>query len=252
MVILCFLVVCAYVKAESAFSLNLKMDSAISALALGVFTSSLLIETRPSQVPASLSRADVNAFDRPLMVTRQDMALKRISDVTMVGLGFLPAVSLLGNFTVTTATTYLVMYSQAMLLAYGTRMLFKNNITRFRPYSHDGRALGLNSRHDSFPSGHTCAAFLSASFFSTTFVLENPDSRWRWPAVIGSHALAASVGVMRMMGGMHFLTDVLAGAAMGSFYGWLIPVLHLQRNRSGEHTFPLKLTGNSLLVSVSF
>ena len=128
-------------------------------------------------------------------------------------------------------------------------MLFKNNVTRFRPYSHDGRELRANHRHDSFPSGHTCAAFLSATFFSTTFVLENPNSRWRWPAIIGSHAIAASVGAMRMMAGMHFLTDVLVGAAMGSFYGWLIPILHVQRNRN-ENTFPVKLTGNGLLVSL--
>jgi len=137
------------------------------------------------------------------------------------------------------------------LLAYGTRMLFKNNVTRFRPYSHDGRELRTGHRHDSFPSGHTCAAFLSATFFSTTFVLENPGSRWKWPAIIGSHTLAASVGAMRMMGGMHFLTDVLAGAAMGSFFGWLIPVLHAPRRRNNEQAFPVKLTGNGLLVSLS-
>ena len=252
MVILCFIAVCSYVKAENVFSLDLKTDLTLGSLAVGVFFSSLLIETPPTpdQFPFSLSRRDVNAFDRPLMVARQNAAIKRASDITMVGLGVLPVVSLLGNFNMTTATTYVVMYSQAMLLAYGTRMLFKNNITRFRPYSHDGRELRANHRHDSFPSGHTCAAFLSATFFSTTFVLENPDSGWRWPAVIGSHALAASVGAMRMMGGMHFLTDVLVGAAMGSFYGWLIPVLHLRRNRNSENTFPVKLTGNGLLVSL--
>ena len=252
-VILCFLVICAPVKAESVFSLDFKTDITLSALAVGAFVSSLLIKTPPSQsqIPPSLSKRDVNAFDRLLMVTRQNAAIKRASDITMVGLGFLPLVSLIDNFTVSAVTTYLVMYSQAMLLAYGTRMLFKNNVTRFRPYSHDGRELRTGHRHDSFPSGHTCAAFLSATFFSTTFVLENPGSRWKWPAIIGSHTLAASVGAMRMMGGMHFLTDVLAGAAMGSFFGWLIPVLHAPRRRNNEQAFPVKLTGNGLLVSLS-
>jgi len=252
MAIICFLAVCAQVKAESVFSLDLKTDITIGALAVGVFVSSLFIENPPeqNQVPPSLSRRDVNAFDRPLMVTRQNAAIKRISDVTMVGLGFMPVVSLIDNFTMTTVTTYVVMYSQAMLLAYGSRMLFKNNITRFRPYSHDGRELRANHRHDSFPSGHTCAAFLSATFFSTTFVLENPDSRWKWPAIIGSHTLAASVGAMRMVGGMHFLTDVLVGAAMGSFFGWLIPVLHLQRNRDNGNHFPIKPIENGLALSL--
>jgi len=142
------------------------------------------------------------------------------------------------------------MYSQAMLLAYGSRMLLKNNITRFRPYLHDGRELRANHHHNSFPSGHTCSAFLSATFFTTTFLLENPDSRWRWPVIAGSHMLAASVGAMRMLSGMHFLTDVLAGAAMGSFFGWLIPHLHLHRNYHGTNTFPIKMTGNALLLSL--
>ena len=249
MALLCFLAVCSTAKAESVFSLDLKTDITLSALAMGVFVSSLLIETQPSQVPPSLGRRDVNVFDRQLMVARQNEAIKRASNATMIGLSFLPVVSLLDNFNMATITTYVVMYSQAMVLAYGTRMLFKNNVARFRPYSHDGRELSADHRHDSFPSGHTCVAFLAATFFSTTFVLENPDSRWRWPAVIGSHALATSVGAMRMMGGMHFLTDVLAGAAMGSFYGWLVPFLHVRRNHNSVNSFPVKMTGNGLLVS---
>jgi len=245
--ILCFLVLCANLKAESVFSLDLKTDIALSALAIGVSISSLFIEIQPSQIPASLGRSDVNAFDRALMVTRQSTAIKRISDVTIVSLGVFPVLSFLDNFNVNTVLTYGVMYSQAMLLAYGSRMLLKNNVTRFRPYLHDGRELRSDHRHDSFPSGHTCAAFLSATFFSTTFSLEHPDSRWRWPVVIGSHVLAASVGAMRMMAGMHFLTDVLTGAVMGSLYGWLIPYLHRNRN---ARNIPVKVTGNGLLVSL--
>jgi len=246
-----FLAVCSHLKAESVFSLNFKTDIALGALAVGVFTSSFFIETLPNQIPLSLSRNDVNAFDRPLMVTRQNKTIMRISDVTMVSLAFLPVVSFLDNFNTTTLITYSVMYSQAMLLAYGSRMLLKNNVTRFRPYIHDGREIRANHRHDSFPSGHTCAAFLSATFFSTTFSLEHPDSRWRWPVIIGSHAIAASVGAMRVMAGMHFLTDVLTGAAIGSLYGWLIPYLHVRRNHNnGNNHFPVKMTGNGLFLSL--
>ena len=245
--ILCFLVLCGNLKAESVFSLNWKTDITLGVLAIGVSVSSLFIETQPSHIPFSLGRSDVNAFDRAFMVTQQSAAIRRISDVTVVGLGILPVFSLLDNFNANTVLTYAVMYSQAMLLAYGTRMLMKNNITRFRPFLHDGRELRPDHPHNSFPSGHTNSAFLSATFFSTTFSLEHPDSRWRWPVIIGSHAVAASVGAMRMMAGMHFLTDVLAGAAIGSLYGWLIPTLHRDRN---VRDFPVKVTGNGLLVSL--
>jgi len=248
LLLLCVLLPCSNAKAESVFSLDARTDIVLGTITLGVLTGYLLIENPPNQVPDSLSRSDVNALDRSLMVTRLNPSIKSISDVTVVSMGFLPVLSVVGNLNRNTLITYGVMYSQAMLLAHGTNRLLKNNITRFRPYLHDGRALSVNDRHDSFPSGHTCAAFLFATFFATTFSMENPDSRWKWPVIAGSHVFAASVGAMRMLSGMHFLTDVLAGAAIGSFYGWLIPYLH--RNTASNTDFPVAFTGNGLLVSL--
>ena len=37
---------------------------------------------------------------------------------------------------------------------------------------------------------------------------------------------AAAVGTLRVAAGRHFPTDVLAGAALGSLIGWLIPTVH--------------------------
>jgi undecaprenyl-diphosphatase len=61
----------------------------------------------------------------------------------------------------------------------------------------------------SFPSGHTMTAFsiaLVVSFFYPTL---------EWPL----YFLAASIGVSRVVLGMHFLSDVLAGAVLGSALG---------------------------------
>jgi len=249
--VLCSLVVCSPLKAESVFSLDLGTNIALSTLTLGVLASSFLIENPPSQIPSSLCRSNLNALDRSLLVTRYSPIIRYISSATMVSMAFLPVLSIHDNFNMNTVTTYGVMYSQALLLAFGTRRLLKENITRFRPWYYDGRTLGSNPRSDSFPSGHSCAAFLSATFFSTTFLLEHPDSRWRWPVIAGSHTLAAGVGAMRILSGMHFFTDVIAGAAIGSLYGWLIPYLHFRRSRNSNNAFPIKITGNTLLLSVS-
>jgi NhaP-type Na+/H+ and K+/H+ antiporter len=43
------------------------------------------------------------------------------------------------------------------------------------------------------------------------------------------------------------LTDVLAGAAMGVFYGWLIPTLHKRTNK--ENGLSFFFTGNGFLIS---
>jgi undecaprenyl-diphosphatase len=61
----------------------------------------------------------------------------------------------------------------------------------------------------SFPSGHTMTAFsiaLVVSYFYPTL---------EWPL----YFLAISIGLSRVVLGMHFLSDVLAGAVLGSALG---------------------------------
>jgi len=248
--LLLFFVLSFNLKAESVFSLDLKTEIAIYAVAIGTVVSSFFIETLPSHIPESFKKNTLNFLDRSMLVTRLNSTVRYISSAAMVGINFLPVLPILpafDNFSMDTVVTYGVMYSQALLLAYGTRTLLKNNITRFRPWYYGDSVPGPDSRHDSFPSGHTCSAFLAATFLSTTFSLEHPDSRWRWPIVFGSHALAAGIGALRIVSGMHFFTDVVAGAAIGSLYGWLIPTLH--RN-SRQNSFMLKSVENSLVVSL--
>ena len=62
----------------------------------------------------------------------------------------------------------------------------------------------------SFPSGHTITAFA----VSVPIVLF-------YPALLaGLMFCAVSVGISRVLLGMHFLSDVLAGAAIGIALGW--------------------------------
>ncbi len=64
----------------------------------------------------------------------------------------------------------------------------------------------------SFPSGHTCGAFLLAGLVTIYFpTLAVPMYLW-----------ASCVGVSRVVLGVHFPTDILAGAAIGSSIAWLI------------------------------
>lgn len=76
----------------------------------------------------------------------------------------------------------------------------KYTIKRNRP---DG------SRRNSFPSGHTATAFLTATML-------HKEYGWRSPWFsIGGYTVAAVTGVSRLLNNKHWMTDIAAGAAIG-------------------------------------
>ncbi len=83
-------------------------------------------------------------------------------------------------------------------------LLLQAAIDRPRPEGLDYRVLGI--AFPSFPSGHAAIAFASATYV----LLLRP----RWPMAIGL-LMAAAVAACRVVAGAHFLTDVIAGGALG-------------------------------------
>ena len=120
---------------------------------------------------------------------------------------------------------------EAMLLSAAVTGVIKGTAGRARPYVHAdtlpfdfdfGR--GLRGRdYASFPSGHTSTAFAMAA--STTAELSRmADEEGWWPGwkwVIGGvmYGGAGLVGVSRMYHDQHWASDVVAGAAIGTFSG---------------------------------
>jgi len=246
-----FCIMAYSLHSQSIFTYDLKKDFIIGGLSLGIFASPFFVENSPSQIPDLLNKNDINDFDRPLMFS-YNKALDMISDYGVYGMLVLPIVSVIGNANDINAwLTYGIMYSEAFLLTFGTKDLLKNAIIRYRPYMYDGGvpAGQENDYYNSFPSGSTSLAFLSATFLSTTFLQEYPDSKWKLPVVIGSYSLATSVSAMRITSGAHFITDVFAGAAIGSFYGWIIPFLH--KNNSNNN-IKVNVAPDGFLVSLKF
>ncbi len=67
-----------------------------------------------------------------------------------------------------------------------------------------------DSRHNSFPSGHTATAFMTAT-------LLHKEYGWRSPWFsIGGYTAAAITGASRIMNNRHWATDVIGGAIIGT------------------------------------
>ncbi len=237
---------------QSVFTYDLKKDLVLGAAALGVFASPFFVHNEPKNIPIGLNKENINMLDRRLMFS-YNKTLDKISDYSVYALLMLPALSLTGNIQDRKAwLTYGIMYAEAFALTFGTKDLLKNAIIRYRPYMYSGGVPDglMNDYYNSFPSGSTALAFLSASFLSATFSAEYPDSKWKVPIIAGAYSLAVGIAACRITSGSHFLTDVLVGAAIGSLYGWVIPMLH--KKQTGKHDLSVNFTGTGFMVSIKF
>lgn len=115
--------------------------------------------------------------------------------------------------------------TEAVLFAQGVTAAIKGLAGRERPFLSEGRDPGnfrfgrgfSSGDFSSFPSGHTSTAFAAAA------AVANETSRW-WPRskwVVGSlmYAGASAVGLSRMYHSRHWGSDVVVGAAIGTFSG---------------------------------
>lgn len=97
----------------------------------------------------------------------------------------------------------------------GMTQILKNTIRRERPANtYPNEFYVYETRYDfSMPSGHTSSAFATATALS----LKYPE----WYVVVPAYIWASSVGLSRMHLGLHYPTDVVAGAALGAGSAYL-------------------------------
>ncbi len=99
--------------------------------------------------------------------------------------------------------------SFAVILNTGSTYILKRIVNRDRPAQTYPDIIAMeNERFHSFPSGHTSNAFVTATSLSLNFK--------KWYVILPSYAWATAVGYSRMHMGVHYPSDVFAGAIVGA------------------------------------
>lgn len=107
-----------------------------------------------------------------------------------------------------------LLLAKAEILANGITQSLKYSVREQRP---------TGTATESFPSGHTTQAFVSATFMHREY-----GKKSIWYSVL-AYTMATSTGAMRMLNDRHWMSDVFAGAAIGIFSTELVYLTHQYR-----------------------
>jgi hypothetical protein len=154
-----------------------------------------------------------------------------VSDVLLATDIALPAALMVRHGIDANMRAQVVVYCEALLVSLAIDSLVKPLVGRPRPYTYSydaglaSEAQGRDS-HLSFYSSHASTAFAASVSGALLFAQSTSDSNAR-AAVWGTElALAAATADLRTRAGMHFYSDVLVGALVGSAVGLAVPYFH--------------------------
>ena len=211
-----------------AFQLYAEIDLPILAVGL-VFAEARLVHSQAAFCAPKCDPSGLNAIDRttagywsPGWQTASDYGLYAVgvgaAALLFADEGFLPAL----NDSVVVAESALAATAVAsiMTLAAG----------RPRPFLYGDKA-PLSNRNSadaglSFLSSHAALSFAIATSTFVTMRRLHPGSKLTWIVAGVGGAIATFVATARVLGGMHFITDVVGGAVVGTSVGVLVPSLH--------------------------
>lgn len=238
---------------SSPFVLNPAGDIIFSAGVLGTLAVSRILPKiidLPEYYEKSYAREDINGFDR-IFAKQYNRTLDNMGTATVTACYAMAPLVFCGellakNLEWKDAATLLVMYAQTVALGKSIKGLLKSAVHRTRPYMYfEGYPTEELDNYDfeySFPSGHSLDAFMTATFASYTFCKYYPKSKFKIPLIAVSYSLATATAALRVSSGNHFATDVLAGAAIGTAVGFLVPWCHTFSRRISNEKMQMELS----------
>ena len=109
--------------------------------------------------------------------------------------------------------------ASSSLVCAGATNLLKYSMGRDRPFdTYPDIIQKYHADSPSFPSGHTSSAFATATSLSLAYS--------KWYVAVPAYGWAATVGYSRMHLGVHYPSDVFAGAVIGAGSAWLTHIIN--------------------------
>jgi len=109
--------------------------------------------------------------------------------------------------------------ASSSLVCAGATNLLKYSMGRDRPFdTYPDIIQKYHVDSPSFPSGHTSSAFATATSLSLAYS--------KWYVTVPAYGWAATVGYSRMHLGVHYPSDVFAGAVIGAGSAWLTHIIN--------------------------
>lgn len=224
----------------SPYYVSWKRDLPYTVAGAGALFGGYLIEEGTDPILLqNLNRPQVNALDEGAINNRSPSA-RTFSDILAYGSLVTPVAIIADRESIGEAAKVGLLFTETMVINYGITSLIKGVVRRPRPYlyqmNNPDLVIGAYGR-SSFPSAHTSNTAAATFFFGRAFADYHPDSKLRPYVWTMAAIVPAATGYLRIQAGEHFLTDVIAGYALGASVGYLVPTLHKR-----------PLAGNRLVV----
>jgi membrane-associated phospholipid phosphatase len=125
-------------------------------------------------------------------------------------------------------------FSESVLVTIGVTELAKHLVHRPRPYVYNEDVpeseKDKTEAYLSFWSAHTAVTACALTSFAYIQMKDNPGKAFTKLALVGAVSVIPTVGLLMVISGHHFPSDVLVGAGVGSALGLLVPYLHLRHD----------------------
>jgi membrane-associated phospholipid phosphatase len=218
-------------SSKEVYELHLAVDIPVTiaggalTLARELFARRLVVFTCPCD-PSGVNGADRWA------IGYHNHAAALASDISLYGVPLLLPLIDLADLGLTRALAEdLAVFAETLAVDAALRNIVDFATARPRPLTYAGDPVFLRNPEGylSFYAGHVATVVAALSAASYTVRRRYGEQVWPW---IVTALVGASVAAERVAAGLHFPTDVVAGAAVGAANGVTIPWLHARRSRA--------------------